>query len=345
MALGTVVTLTHTGSVFLLGLITLVASRYILPTSIIPVLEILSGLLIVGLGLYLFRQRFLQWNKTKKQHPTSKRSAIVHSFKPQVQSTQTPLRIEKIERQRHEHAHLHDHGDGHVHSHDLPKSITWGSLVALGVSGGLIPCPDAIAILLVAVAINRIVLGLALIVSFSLGLAVVLVIIGLLMVNGRHLFDHVDAFDRFAPLLPMASALVVVGLGVALTSGAYVQTKGNFHLTATGDGSIKDAQVLYLAGEQDQIKQLFIANADGTNPVPSSNPEDNVVEYAVSPDQTELVYLVQTEGLENQGWLVDLKSKTKTNLLQCNDALCSDRSGHRMENASFMNTLVSREIT
>ena len=68
VALGTVVTLTHTGSVFLLGIITLVASRYILPTSIIPILEILSGLLIVGLGLYLFRQRFQQWNKTKNSH-------------------------------------------------------------------------------------------------------------------------------------------------------------------------------------------------------------------------------------------------------------------------------------
>ena len=193
VALGTVVTLTHTGSVFLLGVITLVASRYILPTSIIPVLEILSGLLIISLGLYLFRQRFQQWNKTRKQQPSSKRSATVHSLKPRVQSTQTPLGIEKIERQRYEHTHLHDHGDGHVHSHDLPESITWGSLVALGISGGLIPCPDAIAILLVAVAINRIVLGLALIVSFSLGLAVVLVIIGLLMVNGRRLFDRVRA--------------------------------------------------------------------------------------------------------------------------------------------------------
>ena len=88
----------------------------------------------------------------------------------------------------------------------MPETITWGSLVALGISGGLIPCPDAIAILLVAVAINRILLGLALIVSFSLGLAVVLIVIGLLMVNSRQIFDRVSAFDRFAPILPMASA-------------------------------------------------------------------------------------------------------------------------------------------
>ena len=77
----------------------------------------------------------------------------------------------------------HDHGDGHVHSHEVPETITWRSLIALGISGGLVPCPDAIAILLVAIAINRIILGLALIISFSLGLAVVLIVIGLL--NGE----------------------------------------------------------------------------------------------------------------------------------------------------------------
>ncbi|MBL8103574.1 MAG: hypothetical protein JNM02_13655, partial [Anaerolineales bacterium] len=61
VALGTIVTLTHTGSVFLLGIITLAASQYILPTTIIPLLEILSGLLIVGLGFYLLWQRFISW--------------------------------------------------------------------------------------------------------------------------------------------------------------------------------------------------------------------------------------------------------------------------------------------
>ena len=88
-------------------------------------------------------------------------------------------------------------------------------------------------------------------------------------------------------------------------------------------GSLKDAQVLYLAGGQDQLKQLFVANANGTNPFLLSDLRENVVEYALSPDQTKVVYLVQTENLENQGWLVDLKSRTRTGILQCGDALCS----------------------
>ncbi|HNO95014.1 MAG TPA: hypothetical protein PKJ84_12640, partial [Anaerolineales bacterium] len=66
VVLGTVVTLTHTGSVFLLGILTLAASKYFLPTAVIPFLEILSGALILGLGLYLLWQRFVYWRNSRK---------------------------------------------------------------------------------------------------------------------------------------------------------------------------------------------------------------------------------------------------------------------------------------
>ena len=92
--------------------------------------------------------------------------------------------------------------------------------MTLGVSGGLVPCPDAIAILLVAIAINRIALGLSLIVAFSFGLAVVLIAIGIAMVHSRRLFDKMDAFGRWAPVMPVISALIVLGLGLVLTISA-----------------------------------------------------------------------------------------------------------------------------
>ncbi len=215
VVLGSVVTLTHTGSVFLLGIITLAASKYIVPTAIIPWLEILSGLLIVGLGLYLLWQRFLFWQRSRlpqtaagdgNENKPVRKISLTPSFAPKRISG--AARIERLP------ANMHHHGDGKMHSHDVPETITWRSLIALGVSGGLVPCPDAIAILLVAVAINRILLGLALIVSFSLGLAVVLIIIGLLMVTSRRLFDRVSLLDRLAPVMPMVSALIVLALGV-----------------------------------------------------------------------------------------------------------------------------------
>jgi Tol biopolymer transport system component len=197
--------------------------------------------------------------------------------------------------------------------------------MALGVSGGLVPCPDAIAILLVAVAINRILLGLTLIVSFSLGLAVVLIVIGLLMVNGRRLLDRVGAFERFTSTMPIVSALVVLGLGAVLTVGAYSRVRDEFSLAGTGTAFAAkgETQVIYLAGGQNQVKQLFIASINNSNPILLSDGRDNVVNFALSPDQRQIVYMTQTESLENKIWLVDLQSGERKQLADCSEALCS----------------------
>ena len=98
--------------------------------------------------------------------------------------------------------------------------MSWKSLLTLGISGGLIPCPDAIAILLVAVALNRIPFGMLLIVAFSIGLALVLIAIGLAMVHGVRLITRSDLLSRFSVYTPVISAVIVSGLGVALTINA-----------------------------------------------------------------------------------------------------------------------------
>ena len=347
VALGTIVTLTHTGSVFLLGIITLAASQYILPTTIIPLLEILSGLLIVGLGLYLLWQRFLYWRKSTPSSPalppkgegsplSLRERARVREL-PHTQaavpggdgarkyslSPSQPKKVSGGIKVKKPSANLHHHGDGNLHSHDVPESITWRSLIALGISGGLVPCPDAIAILLVAIAINRILLGLALIISFSLGLAVVLIVIGLLMVNSRRLFDRVSFLDKLAPVMPIVSAVIVLALGFGLTWGAYARAKDNFNLAAPVQGSINEAQVLYLVENENRVKQLFITEyeKDTSRAIAQSN--QSVVDYAVSPDQTRVVYISQTDEYENKIWLIDLASMENKKLADCADAACS----------------------
>jgi nickel/cobalt transporter (NicO) family protein len=90
-------------------------------------------------------------------------------------------------------------------------------LPAHRVSGGLTPCPEAIGILLVAIGLNRIGLGLGLLVAFSLGLAAVLSLIGLLLVRARGLVDRAGAIGRRGQgLLPLGSAVVVTLLGVGI---------------------------------------------------------------------------------------------------------------------------------
>src|SRR6185295_10934381 len=81
----------------------------------------------------------------------------------------------------HDHGHVHDHGDGHSHSHVPEGEITMGSLIALGASGGLVPCPSALVVLLSAISLGRVGLGILLLVGFSAGLAVVLMGMGILV--------------------------------------------------------------------------------------------------------------------------------------------------------------------
>jgi nickel/cobalt exporter len=322
VVLGSVVTLTHTGSVFLLGIITLAASQYILPTTIIPWLEVLSGLLILGLGLYLLWQRFQYWLESRTPAPAAVPGGV-GTRKYSLTPSSTPKKISSAVKVENLPADAHHHGDGKVHSHNVPESLTWRSLIALGVSGGLVPCPDAIAILLVAVAINRILLGLALIVSFSLGLAVVLIVIGLLMVSSRRLFDRFSFLDRIAPVMPIVSAVIVLILGLGLTWGAYVRAQANFDSSGSVAGGVDEAQVLYQVEGEDRVKQLFIANVKGGEASPLTDETTNVTDFALSADQSQVIHVVQDDDFQNSIWLMNVSDGERKKIFDCSDAACS----------------------
>jgi ABC-type nickel/cobalt efflux system permease component RcnA/Tol biopolymer transport system component len=314
IALGGIVTLTHTGSVFLLGIVTLAASRYILPTRLIPALEALSGLLILGLGFYLLFQRLRDWRASKSGH----------------------------HHDGHNHPHEHGHGPHHHHHHDhdhthLPgpetASVTWKSLIALGVSGGLVPCPDAIAILLVAIAINRLLLGLALLVAFSLGLAVVLIVIGLAMVQGSRLFRKMGAFDKFAPALPVVSAVIVLALGAALTWGALTRFGSAEKPSITGAGlssvneaggfRLENANVIYLSEDEDGHKQLVVSDMKGGTERALTDFPRGVTGFTLSPDRTQVIYVGQAADLGVSLWLARVDGSEAREVVTCEPADCS----------------------
>lgn len=104
-----------------------------------------------------------------------------------------------------------------------PEEITWRSLMALGVSGGLIPCPSALVVLLGAIALNRIGFGLLLVLAFSLGLAGALTAIGMLFIYAGRLFNRFPAQGRIIRLLPVLSALFVSVIGVAISVKALAE--------------------------------------------------------------------------------------------------------------------------
>jgi ABC-type nickel/cobalt efflux system permease component RcnA len=113
-------------------------------------------------------------------------------------------------RWRRAHHHHHHH---HHHEHELSRR----SLVAVGVSGGLLPCPSALVVLLAAISLHRIGFGLLLIVAFSAGLALTVTGIGLVAVLARNTFARVSFGGRALSLLPTFSALVIVAAGVGMT--------------------------------------------------------------------------------------------------------------------------------
>lgn len=103
------------------------------------------------------------------------------------------------------------------------RPVTWRSLLALGVSGGLLPCPSALVVLLSAIALNRLAFGMLLILAFSVGLAGVLTGIGLLLVYARRLFERFPTEGRLLRVLPVASAAVVTLAGLVIAVGALRQ--------------------------------------------------------------------------------------------------------------------------
>jgi nickel/cobalt transporter (NicO) family protein len=115
----------------------------------------------------------------------------------------------RLRRHRHDRDHHHDHH----HEHELSGR----SLLAVGVSGGLLPCPSALVVLLAAISLHRVGFGLLLIVAFSAGLALTITGIGLVAVVARSAFGRLSFDGRVLSLLPALSALVIVAAGVGMT--------------------------------------------------------------------------------------------------------------------------------
>ena len=113
-------------------------------------------------------------------------------------------------RARWHRAHHHHH---HHHEHDTSMR----SLFAVGVSGGLLPCPSALVVLLAAISLHRVAFGLLLILAFSAGLALSITGIGLAAVLARSAFRRASFDGRLMRLLPAASALVILAAGLAMT--------------------------------------------------------------------------------------------------------------------------------
>jgi ABC-type nickel/cobalt efflux system permease component RcnA len=177
VGVGAAVSVMHTASVLTLGLLVLSAERFFAPERVYPVLGIASGLIALGLGSALLVSR-------------------IHA------ATHGPT------------THAHDHDNDHGPSTDAPLSRR--GMLALAFSGGILPSPSALVVLLASVSLGRTALGLVMIGAFSIGLAAALFGVGIVTLRARDGAERRFA-ERAARLLPIGSAAAIAAMGVFLT--------------------------------------------------------------------------------------------------------------------------------
>lgn len=192
--LGATVTVTHTLTVFLLGLAVLYASFHVNLNRISLQLEVASAVLITAIGVWLLYRRLGLGAHGHDHHH--------HHAHP------------------HPHEHTREAEPHHHHHHHTPSRTGLASLLSLGISGGLVPCPEALALLILSVSAQQVGFGLVLLAVFSFGLAAVLIAIGSAMVLAGPAMTRLAPGEKLARWLPVAGAFVVAALGVVMLANS-----------------------------------------------------------------------------------------------------------------------------
>lgn len=200
--LGGVVSLMHTASVLVLAVLLATIGRNLDAARVYPALTAVAGVLVIGVGVRLLVRRWRARSTEAMRHELHDHEDNRHGSNHHGDG--------------HDH-HDHHHGPG-SHTHELPADVaplSSAGLLALGASGGLFPSPSAVVVLVGAFALGRAPFGVALIGAFSVGLALVLIAVGLLLVAGR---DRIigSSFAIRLSWLPLAGAAAITLLGIAL---------------------------------------------------------------------------------------------------------------------------------
>ncbi|MDP9330061.1 MAG: hypothetical protein M3P11_05400 [Actinomycetota bacterium] len=199
VAVGSAVAIMHTASVLALGMLVIALQATFRPEQLYPWLGLASGLVALGLGVYLLIARLTSWSASRR--PVDELGVDEHG----------PI---------HEHPHAsHPHPHPHPHRNELPDGapLSAKGLFALALAGGILPAPSALVVLLGAINSHRAAYGLGLVLAFSLGLAVALIGVGLGALRAREaLARRLSTF--WGRLVPVVSAGAIVGVGAFLTA-------------------------------------------------------------------------------------------------------------------------------
>jgi ABC-type nickel/cobalt efflux system permease component RcnA len=203
--LGLVVTITHTSVVFLLAFAALHFATSLAPERTTFWLGVVSGVIVVGVGIWMTLTSF----NLLRGRPGAMPAGHEHP---------------------HPHPHPHHEGATHVHahhghSHEVRVSagrdaLSPWTLIGVGASGGLVPCPAALTALLAAVNLGRISEGIAVVGVMSLGIATTLVAIGIAFVQAGRFAARAFGEHSLVAYAPRVSAILITVLGLGLLTRA-----------------------------------------------------------------------------------------------------------------------------
>jgi nickel/cobalt exporter len=195
--LGLVTTLSHTGVVIVLAIVFRFFPNVVGGAQ--TLLGFIGGLLVVGMGFWLLYRRLA--GQADHFHLGGSRHHHHHHGHD------------------HDHTHADHYHDAHGHAHPTvtnSEPVGWWNLIVLGVAGGIVPCTDAIILLVAAAYRGHLDRALPLVLAFSAGLAGVLIAIGMLVVTSKRFAGSHFGESRLFRALPIVSATLVLGLGLWL---------------------------------------------------------------------------------------------------------------------------------
>jgi nickel/cobalt transporter (NicO) family protein len=238
--LGIFVTLSHVSGIVLVGVLASLGSAWLVPQRIEAWLALAMGLLVIGLGAWMLwlQRELLALAMGEPVAAPAPRTPTGPAYRGAGPS--------------HHHAHPHDHhrhdldhGSTAAHQHPHGDDVGWHShgwgtyhshrvdlvtdnrpklavLLALGIAGGILPDPAALAILLAALASGKVMLGLATVVVFSLGFAATLVVVGVIAAKvGEKILEWLSSI--WVVRVQIATTLLILGMGIVLTVKAAYQ--------------------------------------------------------------------------------------------------------------------------
>jgi nickel/cobalt exporter len=259
--LGIFVTLSHTTGIVVVGVLASLGSAWLVPQRIEAYIALALGVLVIGLSIWmLWAQRELlalamgespgpapavaagvgsaaatPWPEHGQHHGHGHHRGHAHHHAHEPGHGHPAAH-----RHDHRHGHRHGAGDGHAgedlgwhshgwgtyHSHRLDlvtdRRPKLAMLLVLGVVGGILPDPAALAILLAALSTGQVVLGLVTVLVFSLGFATTLVIVGIIAAKvGQKVLDWLSGL--WVARVQIATIMLIFGMGVVLTLRALGQ--------------------------------------------------------------------------------------------------------------------------